>query len=93
MRSLAIDSSLEGIAGPPLAMLTVPNTASSPLNIGPTEARTLYAVASTSELSDDDVAVANIGGKTNGSYALEGAQNIRATARGRGGLMHRAQAI
>ena len=35
MRSLAIDSSLEGIAGNPLAMLTVPNTASSPLDIGP----------------------------------------------------------
>ena len=52
MRSLAIDSSLEGIAGIPLAMLTVPNTSSIPLDIGPTEARTLYAVASTSELSN-----------------------------------------
>lgn len=90
MRSLAIDSSLEGIAGTPLAMLTVPNTSSSPLDIGPTEARTLYAVASTSALSNYDVVV-SLGIGPNGEWA--GAQVIYAQAKGGGGLTHGAQVV
>lgn len=92
MRSLAIDSSLEGIAGVPLAMLTIPNTSSSPLNIGPTEARTLYAVGTTSTLSSDTT-VASIGANENNSIAFEGAQVIRSAPLGWGGLRQRAQAI
>lgn len=92
MRSLAIDSSLEGIAGPPLAMLTVPDTASNPLDIGPTEARTLYAVASTTDLSSS-TAIASIGAAGNGSNGEPGAQAIRSNDKGIGGLTHRAQAI
>ena len=92
MRSLAIDSSLEGIAGAPIAMLTVPNTSSIPLDIGTTEARTLYAVVSTSTLSAD-TAVASIGGNSNNNTALAGAQIIRSTALGKGGLAHRGQVI
>ena len=92
MRSLAIDSSLEGIAGVPLAMLTVPNTASSPLDIGPTEARTLYTVASTSTQSSS-TPVANIGASANESNAEVGAQVIRTGELGYGGLTHRVQVI
>lgn len=93
MRSfLAIDSSLGGIAGIPLAMLTIPNTSSSPLDIGPTTARTLYAVASTSAQSND-TAVANIGASSNNSNSFEGAQVIRSTLLGEGGLRHRGQVI
>ena len=92
MRSLAIDSSLEGIAGPPLAMLTVPDTSSSPLDIGPTEARTLYAAVSTSALSNTR-AVASIGGNSNGDYVITGGQVIRASGQGVGGLFHRGQTI
>ena len=92
MRSLAIDQSLEGIAGPPLAMLTVPNTTSNPLNIGPTEARTLYAVASTTALSSG-TGIANIGANVNSSNAFEGAQIIRSGEKGAGGFVHRSQAI
>ena len=93
MRSLAIDSSLEGIAGVPLAMLTVPNTSSSPLDIGPTEARTLYAVASTSALSSS-TAIANIGGSyndiTNPTY---GTLIMRARNIGLGGVAYIGQVI
>lgn len=87
MRSLAIDSSLEGIAGPPLAMLTVPNTDSSPLDLGPTEARTLYAVGSTTELSYY-TEVASIR-----SITSEGSQLIRSCYVGSGGLQLRGQVI
>ena len=91
MRSLAIDSSLEGIAGNPLAMLTVPNTSSNPLDIGPTEARTLYAVASTTAQSAEAI-VASIGGTGNDITTFPGVQIIRSTPLGLGGLRHRAQA-
>ena len=92
MRSLAIDSSLEGIAGVPLAMLTVPDTSSSPLDIGPTEARTLYAVALTSALSDDRV-VASIGADSNNSGIFPGSQIISTRNKGLGGVAHRGQVI
>lgn len=92
MRSSAIDSSLEGIAGVPLAMLTVPNTSSSPLDIGPTEARILYAVATTSDLSND-TAVASIGSDSNDDNDSAGAQIIRTGSVGQGGLKHREQVI
>ena len=92
MRSLAIDSSLEGIAGPPLAMITVPNTASSPLDIGPTEARTLYAVASSTVISDTR-AVASIGSDSNDSGSFPGSQIIRSRDRGLGGVTQRGQVI
>ena len=92
MRSLAIDSSLEGIAGPPLAMLTVPNTSSSPLNIGPTEARTLYAIGSTLATASY-TSIANLGGTVNGANTAAGGQVIRSQNLGVGGLTHRAQTI
>ena len=93
MRSLAIDSSLEGIAGIPLAMLTVPDTASSPLDIGPTEARTLYVVGSVAALSETSSPVANLGGVDNRTNVAFGAQVIRASDSGVGGLAHRAVTI
>ena len=92
MRSLAIDSSLQGIAGPPLAMLTVPNTASSPLDIGPTEARTLYAIGSTQATASSGP-IANLGGTWNGANAVVGGQVIRSQLLGVGGLTHRSQTI
>ena len=92
MRSAAVDRRLEAIAGPPLAMLTIPNTASSPLNIGPTEARTIYAVASTSAQSTN-TAVASIGSDYNDSNGFVGGQVIRTQGQGIGGLTHRAQTI
>ena len=92
MRSLAIDSSLEGIAGIPLAMLTVPNTSSIPLDIGPTEARTLYAVASSTAISDAR-AVASIGSDSNNSWSFPGSQIIHSRDRGLGGVTHRVQVI
>lgn len=44
MRSLAIDKSLEGVAGPPLAMLTVPGSVPVSSSLGPLEGRTLYII-------------------------------------------------
>ena len=93
MRSLAIDSSLEGIAGPPLAMITVPNTSSSALDIGPTQARTLYAVGSTPSAQSRATAIANIGGSNNNGTLFSGAQVICSIALDIGGLSHRAQVI
>ena len=92
MRSLAIDSSLWVIAGPPLAMLTVPNSASYPLDIGTTEARTLYAVGSTTAQSSART-IASIGTTYNYTNAMAGAQIFRTAGAGTGGLEHRAQCI
>ena len=92
MRSLAIDSSLEGVAGPPLAMLTVPNTSSSPLDIGPTEARILYAIASTSTLSDN-TPVATIGTDSVYNTEMPGSLAIRTRKLGGGGVTYRGQVI
>ena len=93
MRSLAIDSSLEGITGIPLAMLTVPNTASSPLGIGPTEARTLYAIGSTTAGSSISP-IANLGAVSNDTnIGATGAQVIRSSDAGLGGLGHRGRDI
>ena len=87
MRSLAFNKSLECIAGTPLALLTVPNTTSNPLNIGPTEARTLYAVGSTTAQSNNTT-VASIGSSSNTSNGMLGAQVIRSSNQGMGGLGH-----
>ena len=92
MRAVAVDRRLEGIAGPPLAMLTVPDTASSPLGIGPTEARTLYAVGSTGAQSNS-TPIASIGASANNVNAVAGGQVIRTTVSGIGGLTHRGQVI
>lgn len=92
MRSAAVDRRLEAIAGPPLAMLTVPNTASGPLDIAPTEARTLYAVGSTTATASA-VPLANLGAAVNGTNGEAGAQVIRSYNASLGGLEHRAQVI
>lgn len=92
MRAVAVNWRLETIAGPPLAMLTVPNTASSPLDIGPTEARILYVVALVTAQSNVKQ-IANIGGNSNDFASAMGAQVIRGSEIGKGGLVHRAQAI
>ena len=87
-----MDRRLEAIAGPPLAMLTVPNTASGPLDIAPTEARTLYAVGSTTATANS-TPIANLGGSGNGVNGEGGVQVIRSQDLGVGGLKHRAQVI
>lgn len=86
MRSAVVDRRLEAIAGPPLAMLTVPNTSSAPLGLGTTEPRTLYAVgASLGNLPDTEIA--SLGG------ASGGFQILRNRGTGLTGMTHRAQTL
>ena len=92
MRSAAVDRRLEAIAGPPLAMLTIPNTASDPLDIGVTEPRIMYAVASTSETANASP-IANLGGTNNIVNGAPGIQVIRSNNVGIGGFSHRAQTL
>lgn len=90
VRAAVIDHRLETIAGPPLAIVTTPNTSSAVLDIGVTEPRTFYAMARTSATSSDTV-VANLGASTIGSNGEAGAQILRSQAVGLGGMTHRAQ--
>lgn len=75
VRATVIDHRLEAIAGPPLAMLTVPNTSSGPLNIGTTEARTLYTIGISSAVSSDTPFM-NLGGSAPDNNSVNGGQVI-----------------
>ena len=93
VRATVIDHRLEAIAGPPLAMLTVPNTSSGPLNIGTTEARTLYTIGISSAVSSD-TPFANLGGSAPDNNSVNGGQVIRSRPLGQsGGAVHRGQIV
>lgn len=71
---------LEQIAGPPLASVTVPGTQSAPMDLAPTEGRTLYVVHAS--LSNNDVSTNSMG--TIGTPDASSFSGINAGAGGEG---------
>lgn len=90
MRSAAVDRRLEAIAGAPLAMLTVPNTASDPLDIDVTEPRILYALGIYYGSGIDQV-IASLGTPLQTQKGAVGAQVLRFRNVNTVGMTHRCQ--
>ncbi len=76
MRSLAIDKSLEGIAGSPIGELYSPGDLSTTKDIGSFTGRTLYCVVKTLNILDNYSTICNAGDSELGRFNLStGAAN------------------